>query len=73
MAAPVGGCNRIARQTHPLIPTLFAQSGGDGRVCVAGSEPMPEGIALPTHMHSQITNQVAHLCATSLARTGSAA
>lgn len=23
-------------------------------MCVAGSEPAPEGIALPTHMHSQI-------------------
>lgn len=58
MVAPVGGCDRIPRQTHPLIPTLFAQSGGDGRVCVAGSEPAPGGIVLPTHMHSQIKRHI---------------
>lgn len=54
MAAPVGGCDRTPRQTHPLIPTLFARSGGDRRVCVAGSQPAPGGMALPLLMHSQI-------------------
>lgn len=46
---PVGGCDRILRQTDPLIPTLFAQSGRDGQACMAASEPTPKGIAWPNH------------------------
>ncbi|KAF6734457.1 hypothetical protein FQA47_010202 [Oryzias melastigma] len=57
-AAPVGGCDRIRRQTLPLTETLFAQSGGDRRVCVAASEREPKGISLPSHTHSQIKQHI---------------